>query len=263
MAALLVAVLIVYAPALTLGFVNFDDPQYVLDNPHVRAGLTWNGIAWAATETYAGNWHPVTWVSHMADTQLYGVNPRGHHATSVVIHLLNTVLLFGVLSRMTAQPLRSAVVAGLFGVHPLHVESVAWVAERKDVLSGLFAMLTLWAYARYVETGSRTRYGLVMVLFAFGLASKPMLVTLPFVLLLLDVWPLARIKQADDAEPAPVWHGVRTREFRALVLEKMPLVVCALASAAVTYLAQQSAGAVRRSKRYPRDPGSPTPSSPM
>ena len=152
---------------------------------------------------------------------------------------------------MTAQPLRSAVVAGLFGVHPLHVESVAWVAERKDVLSGFFAMLTLWAYIRYVDTGSRARYGLVALFFVLGLASKPMLVTLPFILLLLDVWPLARIKQADDAEPAPVWHAVRTREFRALVMEKMPLVVCALASAAVTYLAQQSAGAVRAFETLP------------
>ena len=141
-AGLLVAVLIVYAPALTLGFVNFDDPQYVLDNPHVRSGLTWNGIVWAMTATYAGNWHPVTWVSHMTDVQLYGVNPRGHHATSVLLHLLNTLLLFALLSRMTGETLKSAVVAGLFGVHPLHVESVAWVAERKDVLSTLFALLT-------------------------------------------------------------------------------------------------------------------------
>ena len=233
-AGLLVAVLIVYAPALTLGFVNFDDPQYVLDNPHVRSGVTWNGIVWAATATYAGNWHPVTWVSHMTDVQLYGVSPRGHHATSVVLHVLNTLLLFGLFSRMTAQPLRSAVVAGLFGVHPLHVESVAWVAERKDVLSGFFAMLTLWAYVRYVDTGSRTRYGLVALFFVLGLASKPMLVTLPFVLLLLDVWPLAR-----------------PREFRALVLEKVPLFVCALASAGVTYLAQQSAGAVRAFETLP------------
>ncbi len=233
-AGLLVAVLIVYAPALTLGFVNFDDPQYVLDNPHVRSGLTWNGIVWAATATYAGNWHPVTWLSHMTDVQLYGVTPRGHHATSVVLHLLNTLLLFGLLSRMTAQPLRSAVVAGLFGVHPLHVESVAWVAERKDVLSGFFAMLTLWAYVRYVDTGSRARYGLVALFFVLGLASKPMLVTLPFVLLLLDVWPLAR-----------------PREFRALVLEKVPLFVCALVSAAVTYLAQESAGAVRTFETLP------------
>ena len=250
-AALLVAVLIVYAPAMTLGFVNFDDPQYVLDNPHVRSGLTWNGIVWAMSATHAGNWHPVTWLSHMTDVQLYGVNPRGHHATSILIHLLNTLLLFALLNRMTGETLKSAVVAGLFGVHPLHVESVAWVAERKDVLSGFFAMLTLWAYIRYVDTGSRARYGLVALFFVLGLASKPMLVTLPFILLLLDVWPLARIKQADDAEPAPVWHAVRTREFRALVMEKMPLVVCALASAAVTYLAQQSAGAVRAFETLP------------
>jgi Flp pilus assembly protein TadD len=231
---LAVAVLVVYAPALALGFVNFDDAQYVLDNPRVRSGLTWNGIVWAATATYAGNWHPVTWVSHMTDVQLFGVDPRGHHATSVFLHLLNTLLLFGVLTRMTAQPLRSAVVASLFAVHPLHVESVAWVAERKDVLSGFFAMLTLWAYARYVEMGSRGVYALVIVFFVLGLASKPMLVTLPFVLLLLDVWPLAR-----------------PRAFRALVLEKVPLLVCVLASAAVTYLAQEGAGAVRTFESLP------------
>jgi hypothetical protein len=233
-AALAIAVLIVYVPALTLGFVNFDDAQYVLDNPHVRSGLTENGIAWAATATYAGNWHPATWISHMADVQLFGVNPRGHHATSVVLHLLTTLLLFAVVNRMTAQPLRSAVAAALFGVHPLHVESVAWVAERKDVLSGFFAMLTLWAYVRYVETVSRGRYALVVLFFVLGLASKPMLVTLPFVLLLLDVWPLAR-----------------QRDFRALVLEKVPLFACTLASAVVTYVAQQSAGAVRTFETLP------------
>ena len=234
-AALLVAVLIVYAPAMTLGFVNFDDPQYVLDNSHVRAGLTWNGMLWAMSATHAGNWHPVTWVSHMADIQLYGVNPRGHHATSVLIHLLNTLLLFALLSRMTGETLKSAVVAGLFGVHPLHVESVAWVAERKDVLSTLFALLTLWAYVRYVETKSRAWYGVLLLFFVLGLASKPMLVTLPFLLLLLDIWPLRRTMPAADAR----W------QWKALVLEKAPLFVCALLSSAVTYAVQQTAGAVR------------------
>jgi protein O-mannosyl-transferase len=244
-AALAVAVLIVYTPALKLGFVNFDDSRYVLDNLHVRSGLTWNGIVWAATATYAGNWHPVTWLSHMADVHLYGLNPAGHHATSVLIHLLNTLLLFAVLRRMTGAPLRSAVVAGLFGIHPLHVESVAWIAERKDVLSGLFAMLTVWGYVRYVETGSRARYGLVLLFFVLGLASKPMLVTLPFVLLLLDIWPLARVTPAPDADRSGLWHLLRTPRFRTLVIEKVPLFACVLVSVVVTYLAQQGARAIR------------------
>jgi tetratricopeptide (TPR) repeat protein len=234
-AALVAAVLVVYAPALTLGFVNFDDPQYVLDNAYVHSGLTRNGIGWALTATYAGNWHPVTWLSHMTDVELYGVNPGGHHATSVLIHLLNTLLLFAIMSRMTGKPLRSAVVAGLFGVHPLHVESVAWIAERKDVLSTLFALLTLWAYVGYVETQSRARYGLLVLFFVLGLASKPMLVTLPFLLLLLDIWPLQRITLAAGAR----------LQSKALVLEKIPLFICAVLSSVATYAVQQSAGAVR------------------
>lgn len=227
---LVAAVLIVYAPALNLGFTNFDDSNYVLDNRYVRAGLTWSGTAWALTATHAGNWHPVTWLSHMTDVELYGLNPRGHHATSVLIHLANTLLLFALLSRMTGETLKSACVAGLFGVHPLHVESVAWIAERKDVLSTLFAMLTLLAYVRYVETRSRGRYLVMLVCFILGLAAKPMLVTLPFLLLLLDVWPLGRISR---------------ERVRDLVIEKAPLFACALASSIVTYVVQQNAGAVR------------------
>jgi tetratricopeptide (TPR) repeat protein len=242
---LVAAVLVVYAPALNLGFTNFDDPNYVLENPHVRAGLTWSGAIWALTATHAGNWHPVTWLSHMIDVELHGLSAGGHHAASVLIHLFNTLLLFVLLSRMTGAALRSAIVAGLFAVHPLHVESVAWVAERKDVLSTLFAMLTLWAYLRYVETGSRSRYGLVLLFFVLGLATKPMLVTLPLVLLLLDVWPLARVAPAHEKERNGLWHVTKTPAFRALILEKVPLFVCALASSMVTYLVQQSAGAVR------------------
>jgi protein O-mannosyl-transferase len=244
---LIVAVLLVYAPALRLGFINFDDPQYVLENPHVRSGLTGDNVAWALTGTHAGNWHPVTWLSHMTDVELFDVDPRGHHATSVLIHLLNTLLLFVVLRRMTGQALRSAIVAALFGVHPLHVESVAWISERKDVLSTLFALLTLWAYVRYAERASWGRYVLVCSCLVLGLAAKPMLVTLPFVLLLLDIWPLERIK----LEPVDGYHGawisrlMRTREFRALVVEKIPLFLCAFVSSVVTYLVQQSAGAVR------------------
>jgi protein O-mannosyl-transferase len=250
-AGLTAAVLAVYAPALNNGFINFDDPQYVLENPHVRSGLTWQGAVWAMTAGYAGNWHPVTWLSHMTDVRLFDLHPRGHHATSIVIHLLNTVLLFALLRRMTAEPLRSAVVAGFFGVHPLHVESVAWVAERKDVLSTLFAMLTLWTYVRYVEKRSAGRYGLVLLFFALGLAAKPMLVTLPFLLLLLDIWPLARLTPAREDRRSGLWYVMRTSEFRALLLEKTPLFLVALASSVLTYALQHNAGAVRSFEALP------------
>ena len=203
------------------------------------------------TASYAGNWHPVTWLSHMTDVQLFDLHPSGHHATSITIHLLNTLLLFALLRRMTAEPLRSAVVAGLFGVHPLHVESVAWVAERKDALSTLFAMLTLWAYLRYVETRSASRYGLVLVFFALGLAAKPMLVTLPFLLLLLDIWPLGRLTPAGEERRTGLWYAMGTRQFRALLLEKAPLFLCALAASVLTYAVQHHAGAVRSLEALP------------
>jgi len=250
-AGLIAAVLVVYAPALNNGFINLDDPQYVLENPHVRSGLTWQGAAWAMTADYAGNWHPLTWLSHMTDVQLFDLHPSGHHATSIVIHLLNTLLLFALLRRMTAEPLRSAVVAGLFAVHPLHVESVAWVAERKDTLSTLFAMLTLWTYLRYVETKSAVRYALVLVFFALGLAAKPMLVTLPFLLLLLDIWPLGRVAPAGEESRTGLWDAIGTRQFRALLLEKAPLFLVALASSVLTYVVQQKAGAVRSLEALP------------
>jgi protein O-mannosyl-transferase len=236
---------VAFAPALNLGFTNFDDTQYVLANRHVLSGMTWQSAAWALTAGHAGNWHPLTWLSHMADVELYGLSPRGHHATSVVIHLLNTLLLFAVLARATGEGVRSAVVAALFGVHPLHVESVAWISERKDVLSTLFAMLTLWAYVRFAETRSRPWYGLVILCFVLGLATKPMLVTLPFVLLLLDFWPLRRMTLPDRAPARGILHVTRMTGFRSLIVEKIPLFVCVLASSAITYAVQQNAGAVR------------------
>src|SRR5271154_2582227 len=174
--------LLLYLPAFHHGFVEYDDQQYVTDNPRVQAGLAWNGLVWAFG-FHAGNWHPLTWLSHMVDCQIYGANAWGHHLTNVLLHVASTLLLFAVLNRMTDAMWRSAAVAALFAWHPLHVESVAWVAERKDVLCAFFWMLTLWFYVRYVVKPSATRYLLTLGSFAFCLMAKPMAVTLPFVLL--------------------------------------------------------------------------------
>jgi hypothetical protein len=176
------------------GFINLDDDLYVTDNPNVQNGLTLRGILWAFTTTHAGQWQPITWLSHMLDHDLYGLNPGGHHMTSLLFHVANTLLLFLLLQRITGAPWRSGFVAALFALHPLRVESVAWVAERKDVLSGFFWILTMWTYARYVERPKLNRYLLVVLCFVLTLMSKTMAVTLPFVLLLLDYWPLGRLK---------------------------------------------------------------------
>jgi protein O-mannosyl-transferase len=224
-----------YAPVLGHDFIDFDDDTYVTANPMVREGWTWRGFAWAWTTGHAANWHPLTWLSHITDCSLFGLNPAGHHATSALLHAANTVLLFLLLRRMTGAVWRAAVVAALFGWHPLHVESVAWVAERKDVLSTFFFFLTIWAYIRYVEEGkaqsSRRKafYGLSLLFFAFGLMSKPMVVTLPFVLLLLDYWPLERFGP-----------GLAKR----LALEKLPFFALSAAMCVITYLVQKSGGAV-------------------
>ena len=191
---LAVLIAAVYWPVVHAGFLNYDDDQYVTANPHVRAGLTVPGVAWAFTSGYAANWFPLTWLSLAFDCQWFGMNAGGYHAINVILHTASTVLLFLVLRRMTGATWRSAWVAAVFGVHPLHVESVAWVAERKDVLSALFWMLAMWGYVRYVERPTRLRYAMVMGWYAMGLMAKPMVVTLPFVLLLLDYWPLGRTR---------------------------------------------------------------------
>ncbi|MGO9108225.1 MAG: tetratricopeptide repeat protein [Thermoguttaceae bacterium] len=200
-AMLLLAVIAVFGQTVNHGFVNFDDDDYVYTNRHVCDGLTDQGIAWAITTYHSCNWHPLTWLSHMLDCQLYHLNPGGHHLTNVLLHAAAAILLFLSLRRMTAALWPSAWVAAVFAIHPLRVESVAWVAERKDVLSGLFFMLTLWFYARYVERpASWSKYLLVVASFALGLTAKPMLVMLPFVLLLLDYWPLGRGQGAGSGE---------------------------------------------------------------
>jgi tetratricopeptide (TPR) repeat protein len=215
-------------------FINFDDNEYVFKNAQVARGLTMEGIVWAFTHVYAANWHPLTWISHMVDSQLYGLNPAGHHLTNVFLHAATAVLLFLILRNMTAALWQSAFVAAVFAIHPLRVESVAWVAERKDVLSGLFFVLAIGAYVRYARQPSGLRYGLVMLLFAFGLMCKPMLVTLPVVLLALDYWPLNRLLPS----------GSRTANIpgpRKLVLEKLPLLALAAASSLATLFAQKVA----------------------
>jgi Flp pilus assembly protein TadD len=236
-AALLAALtLAALAPVLDNDFISYDDEQYVTRNYHVRPGLTAGGLRWALTTDYAANWHPLTWISHMVDVQIFGENPRGHHLTSLLFHLASTVMLFFALTAMSGAAGRSAFVAALFGVHPLHVESVAWIAERKDVLSTFFFMLTLGAYCRYVAAPSARRYVLVMLAFVAGLMAKPMLVTVPFVLLLLDYWPLAR------------WPE---RSFKRLLLEKLPLVPFVIASSIATFVAQSHGGAVNSLEIFP------------
>lgn len=226
--ALLLAIgtLAVYWPARQFEFINYDDQDYVYGNPMVMRGLTAEGVRWAFTTRFAANWHPLTWLSHMLDCELYGARPGAHHMMNVLLHTLATAALFFALLRLTRLPGRSAIVAALFALHPLHVESVAWVAERKDVLSGLFWMLALWAYAWYVERPGIVRYLLVLAAFVLGLLAKPMLVTLPFVLLLLDYWPLRRLN------------------WRWNVTEKLPLFTFTIASSVITFLVQRNWGAM-------------------
>jgi len=230
--ALVLVTATLYWPLLHHEFINLDDEAYITANPHVQAGLSRASLAWAFQIGYAAYWHPLTWISHMLDCQLYGLNPAGHHLTSLLFHIANTLLLFFWLSRLTGTVWRSAFVAALFAWHPLHVESVAWACERKDVLSSFFFLLTLLAYTSYVSHKAGRAalfYLLSLCCFAGGLMSKPMVVTLPFVLLLLDFWPLQRFN-------APA--------HQRLFLEKIPFFALAAAGSAVTYFAQKGGGAV-------------------
>ncbi len=221
--------IIVYSGTLKSDFVYYDDESYITTNEHVLHGLTLNDVKWAFSAVgYSDNWHPLTWISHMLDVQLFGLNPSGHHLTNLIFHILATLLLFGFLQYATGKGRLAAFIAGLFALHPMHVESVAWVAERKDVLSAVFGFATLWAYVYYVRKPDIKKYALVLVLFCLGLLSKPMLVTLPFVLLLLDFWPLERLT-------------INMRTIGRLVIEKLPLFVLAAASSIITIIAQHSA----------------------
>jgi protein O-mannosyl-transferase len=231
---------VVYSRTAWYPFVNFDDGEYVFENAHVRAGLTWNTVKWAFMSMTAGNWHPLTWLSHSFDAQLFGLNAGAHHVTSLLLHTLNTILLFLVLTDIGGSRWRSLTVAALFAVHPLNVESVAWIAERKNLLCTFFFLLAVAAYAWYARRPTFARYGCVAALFALGLAAKPMIITLPLVLLLLDWWPLNRVLQwsPPSSFEAPKFSPLR------LLLEKLPLLLLALASGVITVIAQHNAGAI-------------------
>ena len=210
----------------------FDDGIYVTKNTHVRTGLTEKSILWTFTATEGGNWHPVTWLSLLLDHDLYGLNAGGYHWTNLLLHIANSILLFLSLNHLTGAAYRSGFVAALFAVHPLHIESVAWISERKDVLSTFFWLLTLWFYGHYVKKPDVARYCLILCFFILGLLSKPMLVTLPFVLLLFDYWPLKRADFSSNTNVA------------SLIVEKVPLIVISLVMSIVTFYAQRKAGAV-------------------
>ena len=237
MLALTFATLAVYWQLQYHEFTSYDDPWYV-GNPVVRNGLSWEGIRWAFQSTAATNWHPMAWLSHMLDFQLFGKQPSAHHLTNLFFHLASTLLLFITLKEMTAAFWRSAFVAAMFALHPLHVESVAWVAERKDVLSAFFWFLTMAVYVEYAKRPARGKYLAALFIYILGLMAKPILVTLPFVLLLLDFWPLRRIPSA-EIERHRIWLAIRP-----LLLEKIPFFACSLFSSVITYYVQQEGGAV-------------------
>jgi len=243
----------IYAQLIGHRFITFDDPTYIQENPMVNRGVTLEGLGWAFTTFYAGNWHPLTWVAHMIDSQLFGMFAGGHLLVNALIHAANTLLLFWLLLRTTHARWSSALVAALFALHPLHVESVAWAAERKDTLSAFFGLLSLIAYTRYAEAPSIRRYAWVAVMLALGLLAKSMLVTWPFVMLLLDYWPLGRFASTVGTSRCDVrtpQRGVPTfasqkSVIRSLVVEKLPLFALVAASAVITFLAQSHGGGVR------------------
>jgi Tfp pilus assembly protein PilF len=253
--ALVLATVIAFEPIASCNFVSYDDFQYVTGNPRVQAGLTLESVIWAFTTFHKSNWHPLTWLSHILDCQLFGLNPFWHHFVNLLFHIANTVLLFEIFRRMTGLLWRSAFVAALFALHPVHVESVAWVAERKDVLSGFFWMLTIAAYLWYVRRRCLTSYLPVALFFCLGLMAKPMLVTLPFVLLLLDYWPLGRLQWAcrdRHLEPChPGDSGACNVSLAGLILEKVPLFILSAAATIVTFVVQHQGTAMAPVAAFP------------
>ena len=246
---LIFATLAVFHQLPSHDFVNYDDDLFVYENPQVQNGFSKEGVIWAFTSFSPDYWKPLSWLSHMLDCELFGLRPGMHHLTSLLLHVANSVLLLLVLSRMTGALWPSSFVAALFALHPLHVESVAWVAERKDVLSAFFWFLTIWAYSRYAERPRSGRYLFVLLLFALGLMAKPMVVTLPFVLLLLDYWPLERMK-LPGMKPKNERSMAQSSAFH-LVWEKIPLFVVSGATTVVTVIAQRQVGALKSIESYP------------
>ncbi len=237
---LVIAVLGVYGKVLGFDFIEYDDTGYVTRNPEVQQGLSWEGLRWAFTTLRLANWHPLTWLSHQLDVTLFGLDPSGHHAVNVLFHALNVVLLFGLLHGLTGALWRSAAAAAIFALHPLQVESVAWIAERKNLISTLFWLLACRSYLNYARSERRTQYALTIAWMAIGLMCKPALVTLPFALLLLDYWPLGRI--------AP---GAGLRGYGARITEKLPLFVLAIVFCVITWSAQQYGGALEGGATIP------------
>ena len=249
---LVVATAAVYYQVAKFDFINFDTDQYVYNNPQVKAGLTASGVRWAFSTLHISNWHPLTWLSHMLDVEMYGLNPGRHHLTSVFLHIVNTLLLFGLLKYMTGNLWRCGWVAALFALHPLHVESVAWIAERKDLLSTLFGLLAIWSYASYGRNERISNYSLAVLFFTLSLMAKPMLVTLPFALLLFDYWPLNRLnldawKTEDRSTPA----GMLQSPAISLILEKIPFFILSAVSCMLTVYAQKAGGAVVSLELHP------------
>jgi len=236
---LAIATLVLYYPVHNHPFVNYDDSLYVTENDQVQAGLTWLTVKWAFTTFEVGAWHPLTWLSHALDCQLFGLDPSGHHTTSLLLHTLNVVLLFWVLQTATACAGRSAMAAALFALHPINVESVAWIAERKNLLSMLFFLLALGSYRWYAREPKLGRYAVVAFLFALGLLAKPQVITFPFVLLLWDYWPLQRMITKDQKSANPA-DAIPARSFSWLVLEKLPLFALSAASAVITMAAART-----------------------
>ena len=246
--ALVLLTILVYWPVGKNAFINFDDNQYITENAHVKAGLSWNTVKWAFGTYDAANWHPLTWLSHALDCQMFGLNPAGHHFIGVLLHALNVVLLFLVLKSLTGFTWRSLIVATIFAVHPLNVESVAWAAERKTLLSMMFFLLAVWAYCSYLRKPSLSRYLGVAGLFVLALMSKPQVITFPVLLLLLDYWPLGRSRfftaAPNSAGPLPPKSGSW------LLAEKLPLLALSAASAVITLRAQSAGHAVRTVVEY-------------
>lgn len=236
---LIVTVVAVFWQVHSFEFINYDDDKYVSENPHISTGLKWDNIVWVFTSQHVGNWHPLTGLSHILDCQLFGANAGPHHVVNMLFHIVNTLLLFIVLRQMTGAVWQSAFVAAAFALHPLHIESVAWISERKDMLSSFFWIFTMGAYCRYIKNPKTSRYLLTIIFFVFGLMSKPMVVTLPFVLLLLDYWPLNRL---DIKNKWQIYH---------LIIEKIPFFILAAVSSVVTFIVQRSAGAVREIEVVP------------
>jgi Tfp pilus assembly protein PilF len=247
---LTIAVLVCYNPVTNNGFLRYDDDRYVVDNLHVRAGVTWSTVKWAFTTYELANWHPLTWLSHAMDCELFGLKPAGHHYMSVLLHALNAVLLFLLLQSATGFRWRSLMVAALFALHPINVESVAWAAERKNVLSMMFFLLALYTYGRYARRPGLGRYAVVAGCFALALLSKPQVITFPFVLLLWDYWPLCRMGAALSPEAPVSGWSLRGSGKAWLVFEKLPLFLLSAASAVVTMKAQKAGGAVKNLSEY-------------